>query len=101
VTCAIPRRVEQRAREHCALKIDAQGWLDEVTAAVVTGHYGAPKMQGTTVEQWCATWLEGYVTRRASTVRQAEVRVRRPVAAFGPMPLAAVRPRTSSPRRRS
>ena len=27
----------------------------------------------TTVEQWCATWLKGYATRRASTVREARV----------------------------
>ena len=56
---------------HFARKVDAQRWLDEVTTAVVTGTYVDPKTARTTVEQWCATWLEGYATRRPSTVRQA------------------------------
>jgi len=38
------------------------------------------------------TWLAGYRTRRASTVRQAEVHIARIRSAFGPMQLAAVRP---------
>jgi hypothetical protein len=40
-----------------------------------------------TVEQWCSTWLAGYGTRRASTVRQARVHIARIVEAFGDMPL--------------
>jgi hypothetical protein len=59
---------------------------------VQTGSYVDPKTARTTVEQWCATRLEGYATRRPSTVRQAEVHVKQIVAAFGPMPLSAVRP---------
>ena len=56
------------------------------------GSYVDPKTARTTVEEWCATWLEGYATRRPSTVRQARVHVNQINAAFGPMPLAAVRP---------
>lgn len=77
---------------HFPRKVDAQRWLDEVTAAVVTGAYVDPKLARTTVEQWCATWLAGYATRRASTVRQAEVHVAQIVAAFGPRVLATVKP---------
>lgn len=78
--------------KHFDRKTDGQRWLDEVTASVVTGTYVDPKTARTTVEQWCATWLEGYATRRASTLRQAGVHVRRIVEAFGPMQLQAVRP---------
>ena len=72
--------------------MDAQRWLDEVSASVVTGSYTDPKTARTTVEQWCETWLAGYATRRPSTVRQACVHVRQIVAEFGTMPLSAVRP---------
>jgi hypothetical protein len=59
---------------------------------VVTGSNVDPKTARTTVEQWCTTWLEGYATCRPSTVRQARVHVAQILIAFGPMPLAEVRP---------
>ncbi len=77
---------------HFARKVDAQRWLDETTAAVVTGAYVDPKTAKVTVEQWCGTWLQGYATRRASTVRQAEVHIAHINRQFGEMPLSAVRP---------
>lgn len=82
---------EEHAR-HFERKVDAQAWLDTVTAAVQTGTYVDPKTAKTTVEQWCTTWLAGYATRRASTVRQAEVHVAHITSAFGKIPLSAVRP---------
>ena len=42
--------------------------------------------------EWCELWLEGYGTRRKSTVRQAEVHILRIKAAFGHMRLGSVRP---------
>ena len=78
--------------KHFPRKVDAQRWLDEVTAAVVTGTYVDPKTARTTVEEWCTSWLAGYGTRRASTVRQARVHVARIVAEFGPKRLGDVRP---------
>lgn len=77
---------------HFPRKVDAQRWLDEVTTAVVTGAYVDPKTARMTVEAWCDTWLAGYGTRRASTVRQAEVHVKQLKAAFGPMMLGDLRP---------
>ena len=56
---------------HFRRKTDAQQWLDGVTASLVGGTHVDPKTARTTVEQWCVTWLEGYATRRVSTVRQA------------------------------
>jgi integrase len=77
---------------HFARKVDAQRWIDETTASVVTGTYTDPKTARTTVEQWCATWLEGYATRRVSTVRQARVHIAQINRAFGSTRLADVRP---------
>ncbi|PZG54324.1 site-specific integrase [Spongiactinospora gelatinilytica] len=78
--------------KHFARKVDAQAWLDEKTASLVTGTYVDPKTARVTVAEWCATWLEGYATRRSSTVRQARVHIAQIVTAFGPMKLSAVRP---------
>ena len=73
-------------------KVDAQRWLDETTTALVTGVYVDPKTAKTTVAEWCATWLSGYATKRPRTVRQARVHLAQITAAFGTMPLSALRP---------
>jgi len=75
-----------------ARQVDAQQWLRREQSALDRGTWVDPKTARTTVGEWCTTWLDGYGTRRASTVRQAEVHLARIVATFGPMPLAAVRP---------
>jgi integrase len=77
---------------HFERKVDAQRWLDEQTASLVTGNHVAPKTAKTTVGEWCDTWLEGYATRRSSTVRQAGVHIRQIKAEFGGMRLSVVRP---------
>lgn len=77
---------------HFDRKIDARQWLDSVTASVVRGDYVDPQTARTTVSQWCASWITGYSTRRASTVRQARVHLRLIEAEFGPMPLSSVKP---------
>jgi integrase len=77
---------------HFARKVDAQRWLDETTASIVTGAYVDPKSAKTTVGEWCDAWIVGYGTRRATTVRQAEVHIAQIRKAFGSMPLGAVRP---------
>jgi integrase len=66
--------------------------VNEKTAAVVSGSYVDPKTARMTVGEWCATWLEGYSTRRASSVRQARVHLTLIIAEFGAMRLDAVRP---------
>lgn len=77
---------------HFTRKVDAQRWLDVQTASLVSGTHVDPKRAKTTVEAWCATWLEGYATRRSSTVRQARTHIAQINRAFGPMRLADVRP---------
>lgn len=90
-----PRYRDQNGKEHARhfkRKVDAQRWLDEVTAAMVTGTYLDPKTAKTTVTDWCDTWLAGYATRRPRTVRQAEVHLAQIKMAFGRQQLSAVRP---------
>lgn len=73
-------------------KIDAQRWLDETTASMAAGTYVSPATAKMTVQQWCDAWLEGYGTRRASTVRQARTHIALITEEFGGMKLSAVRP---------
>jgi integrase len=82
----------QEHARHFRRKVDGQRWLDTATANLVAGTHIPPKTARTTVAEWCRTWLEGYATRRSSTVRQAQVHVDRILTQFGPMPLSAVRP---------
>ena len=77
---------------HFARRVDGQKWLDERTAALIAGTHVDPKTARTTVADWCSTWLDGYGTRRPSTVRQARVHVAQIVAEFGALPLSALRP---------
>ncbi|GAA4342079.1 tyrosine-type recombinase/integrase [Microbacterium rhizosphaerae] len=43
---------------HFTLKRDAQRWLDEIAAAVVTGQYVDPKAGRITWDEWTARWME-------------------------------------------
>ncbi len=70
----------------------AQAFLEDTASAMRRGAYVSPESGRTTVGEWCETWLAGYRTNRASTVRQAQVHLARIVQTFGPMPLPAVRP---------
>lgn len=81
-----------RSHRHFDRRVDGKRWLDEVTAAVVTGTYVDPKNAKTTVGERCDTWLAGYATRRASTVRQAKTHVALIRKEFGSLPLGQVRP---------
>ena len=63
-----------------------------MTASLVRGDHVAPKAARTTGSEWCDIWLDGYRTRRKSTVRQAEVHIKIIKERFGPVPLSAVKP---------
>lgn len=76
---------------HFELKRDAQEWLDEATAKLVTGTWTAPKNTKITTGEWLDRWLEGYGGRK-STVSQARVHVRLIRQEFGPRPLASIKP---------
>lgn len=86
---------DEAGREHARHfkgKGEAQRWLDQETARMVTGTYIDPKSRKVTVAEWCDKWIIGYESNRASTVRQARVHLARIRKEFGPLPLAAVKP---------
>lgn len=56
-------------------KVDAQRWLDQVTADLVTGRYVDPKAGRVTLGDFAAQWLDGQ-TFGASTRETMESRVR-------------------------
>lgn len=77
---------------HFKLKREAQAWLDQESAKIQTGTWVAPKAAKLTVRGWCATWLEGYGTRKPSTVRQAGVHVAKINEQFGDRRMDSIRP---------
>lgn len=82
-------------KEHSAhrrTKREAQQWLDEETAKLVTGTWSAPKTAKMTVSDWCDTWIRGYESKRPSTVKAARVHLKRIEAKFGTRPMASLRP---------
>jgi integrase len=77
---------------HFARKIDAQRWIDETTASVVTGQYVDPKAGKTTVRQYATAWQAAQVTREHST-RNTDVALRLHVLPhIGGRTLGSVRP---------
>ncbi|MGH3601090.1 MAG: hypothetical protein ACRDQH_12595, partial [Pseudonocardiaceae bacterium] len=57
---------------HFGRKVDAQRWLDGVTASVVTATYVDPDRSRITVGEWAAVWLSGKVNLKASTKARYE-----------------------------
>lgn len=89
------RYVDNAGQEHTRAfdrKVDAQKWLDAQLAALLRGDHIAPRDARLTVGEWCDKWLAGYGTRRASTVRQAEVHIKVIKGYFDAVPMSAVRP---------
>ena len=60
---------------HFSRKIDAQRWLDEVTASVVTGQYVDPAAGRMTFRQF-ATQRQESAVQRANTLRLVESSMR-------------------------
>ncbi len=86
---------DESGREHArhfSTKREGQRWLDEQTAALVSGMHVESARARMTLGEWASTWLQGYERNRASTVRQAKVHLRVIVADLGNRPLKAVRP---------
>ncbi len=72
-----PRYRDEHGKEHARhfkRKVDAQRWLDEVTAAVQTGTYVDPKRARTTVGELADVWLAGKINLKpTSRARYADV----------------------------
>ena len=78
--------------KHFRRRTDAQHWLDQETTKQQTNTWVTPRAAKITVEEWCARWLDGYRTRKPSTVRMAEVHIAKIKAEFGPRRLDSIRP---------
>ncbi len=82
-------------REHCRhfdRKTDAQRWVDEQTAAVVTGQYVDPRAGTETLRDYAERWRAAQV-HRPSTVEKTESILRRHVyPVLGDKPLASIYP---------
>jgi hypothetical protein len=50
--------------KHFDRKVDGQRWLDEVTAAVVTGQYVDPRAARITFVEYAEAWRQGRCTGR-------------------------------------
>ncbi|MDE0545437.1 site-specific integrase [Microbacterium sp. C7(2022)] len=79
---------------HFKLKRDAQRWLEEVSASVVTGQYVDPRAGRVTFREYAEGWRASQVHRK-QTADSYESRLRRHVyPVIGSMPLASIRPST-------
>jgi integrase len=78
--------------KHFARKVDAQRWLDEVTASVVTGQYVDPKAGKVSFRDYAEQWRAAQVHRDSSS-EHVESRLRLHVyPTFGDRPLASILP---------
>lgn len=76
--------------KHFKLKRDAQRWLDEVTASVVTGQYVDPKASRLTFREYAETWLRAQVHRDATARLYRGHLERHAYPVLGDMPLGSV-----------
>jgi integrase len=76
---------------HFKLKRDAQRWIDEVTASVVTGKYVDPRSARLTFQEYAETWLAAQVHRDATATLYAGHLARHAYPALGALPLGSVR----------
>lgn len=77
---------------HFARKVDAQRWLDETTAGIVTGAYVAPGAGRVTLREYADSWRAKQVHREGTAV-QVEGLLRRHVyPVLGDKPLERILP---------
>ncbi|MBF4766849.1 site-specific integrase [Nocardioides agariphilus] len=81
----------QHAR-HFARKVDAQRWLDEVTAAVVTGQYVDPKAGRITFREYAEHWRQAQVHRITSQAHIEGMLRRHAYPTFGDRQISTILP---------
>ncbi len=77
---------------HYGRKVDAQRWLDEVTASVVTGQYVDPKAGRITFQEYAEGWREAQVHRPTSAAHIETMLRRHVYPTFGARPISSVLP---------
>src|SRR5665811_1861987 len=81
----------QHAR-HFARKVDGQRWLNEVTAAVVTGQYVDPKAGRVTFRDYAEHWRTTQVHRPSSAAHVETMLRRHAYPTFGERSLSSILP---------
>lgn len=76
---------------HFGRKIDAQRWLDEKTASMVTGQYVDPKAGRETVRQYAERWRAIQPHRESTTALYERVLRLHLYAAWGDRPMGSIR----------
>lgn len=77
---------------HFARKIDAQRWLDEQNAALVTGQYVDPRAGRVTFCEYAEQWRAAQVHRPSSAAHVETMLRRHAYPAFGDRPIGTIRP---------
>jgi len=78
--------------QHFGRKVDAQRWIDETTASIVTGQYVHPNAGKTTFKDYAESWRTAQVHRPSSAAHVETMLRRHAYPAFGNKPLSAIRP---------
>jgi integrase len=78
--------------KHFARKVDAQQWIDEQTAAIVTGQYVDPKAGRVTFREYAERWRAGQVHRPTTRAHVETMLRRHAYPVLGDRPLSSVRP---------
>ena len=77
---------------HFERKTDAQRWLDEVTASVVTGQYVDPKAGRVTFKDYAEQWRASQVHRPSSQAHVETMLRRHAYPTLGDRPLSSILP---------
>src|SRR3954447_13262362 len=90
-----PRFRDESGKEHARhfkRRVDAQRWLDEQTAAMVTGAYVDPRSGRMTFAEYAEQWRATQVVRPTTGLAYERVLRRNVYARLGTRPLASIRP---------
>jgi integrase len=90
-----PRFRDESGKEHARhfkRKVDAQRWLDEQTAAMVTGAYVDPRSGRMTFAEYAEQWRTTQVVRPTTGLAYERVLRRNVYPRLGARPLASIRP---------
>lgn len=89
------RYSDEGGREHSrhfTRKVDAQRWLDETTASVVTGQYVNPKAGQVTVREYAEQWRAAQAHREGTVVQVEGILRRHVYPVLGDRPISSVLP---------
>jgi len=84
--------MDREHAKHFTRRVDAQQWLNEVTAAIVTGTYVAPKAGDETLQAFAEAWLERQPLRPSSAYNYKSHLTRHVYPALGKRKLSSIMP---------